>query len=121
MKHSLFDILIQTGVFFQDAIPEKESLKIPALIVSVLGIVSALYAYLIGGVTGKMMAGLLSGMESIIAISSVLGAIIGSSYSGRYGLEFSTWCLHYSRVLGHLKEHLNSLATVIFLRFSERF
>lgn len=76
MKHSLFDILIRPGAFFLDAISEKESLKIPGLIVLVLGIVSALYAYLVSGVTGKMMAGLFSGMESIIAISSVLGAII---------------------------------------------
>jgi hypothetical protein len=77
MKHSLLDILIRPGAFFQDTILEKESLKIPGLIVLVLGIVSAFYAFLVGGVTGKMMAGLFSGMESIIAISSVIGAIIG--------------------------------------------
>ena len=76
MKQSLLDILFRPGAFFQHTHLEKESLKIPALIVFVLGIVSAFYAYLVGGVTGKMMAGLLSGMESIIAISSVLGAVI---------------------------------------------
>jgi hypothetical protein len=76
MKQSLIDILIRPGVFFQVIIPEKESLKIPGLIVLVLGVVSAFYAYLVGGVTGKMMAGLFSGMELIIAISSILGAII---------------------------------------------
>jgi hypothetical protein len=77
MKHSLFDILIRPGAFFQDAIAEKESLKIPGLIVLALGIVSAMYAYLIGGLTGKMMAGLIPGMESIIAISTILGALFG--------------------------------------------
>jgi len=77
MKHSLFDILIRPGAFFQDAITEKESLKIPGLIVLALGIVSAVYAYLIGGLTGKMMAGLIPGMESIIAISTILGALFG--------------------------------------------
>jgi hypothetical protein len=77
MKHSLFDILIRPGAFFQDAIAEKESLKIPGLIILALGIVSAVYAYLIGGLTGKMMAGLIPGMESIIAISTVLGALFG--------------------------------------------
>jgi hypothetical protein len=77
MKHSLFDILIRPGAFFQDAIAEKESLKIPGLIVLALGIVSAVYAYLIGGLTGKMMAGLIPGMESIIAISTILGALFG--------------------------------------------
>jgi len=77
MKHSLIDILIRPGAFFQDAITEKESLKIPGLIVLALGIVSAGYAYLIGGLTGKMMAGLIPGMESIIAISTILGALFG--------------------------------------------
>jgi hypothetical protein len=77
MKHSLIDILIRPGAFFQDAIAEKESLKIPGLIVLALGIVSAVYAYLIGGIMGKMMAGLIPGMESIIAISTILGALFG--------------------------------------------
>jgi hypothetical protein len=77
MKHSLFEVLIKPGGFFDDAIAEKESLKIPGLIVLVLGIVSAVYAYLIGGLTGKMMAGLIPGMESIIAISTILGALFG--------------------------------------------
>ncbi len=76
MKHSLFDILIKPGAFFQDVMAEKESLRIPGLIVLILGMISAIYAYLVSGTTGKMMAGLFSGMESIIAISSVLGAII---------------------------------------------
>jgi hypothetical protein len=77
MKHSLIDILIRPGAFFQDAIVEKESLKIPGLIVLAMGIVSAVYAYLIGGLTGKMMAGLIPGMESIITISTIFGALFG--------------------------------------------
>ena len=77
MKHSLFDILIRPGAFFQDAIAEKESLRIPGFIVLTLGIVSAVYAYLIGGLTGKMMTGVMPGMESIIAISTILGALFG--------------------------------------------
>jgi hypothetical protein len=77
MKHSLFEVLIKSRGFFQDAITEKENLKIPGLIVLALGIVSAVYAYLIGGLTGKMMAGLIPGMESIIAISTILGALFG--------------------------------------------
>ena len=77
MKHSFFEVLIKPGAFFQDAIAEKENLTIPALIVLALGIVSAVYAYLMGGLTGKMMAGLIPGMESIIAISTILGALFG--------------------------------------------
>lgn len=77
MKHSLFDILIRPGAFFQDAIAEKENLKVPILIVLALGIVSAVNGYLIGGLTGKMMTGLIPGMESMIAISTILGALLG--------------------------------------------
>jgi hypothetical protein len=72
MKNFILDILIRPRTFFPNAIGEKESLKIPGLIVLTLGIISAVYAYLIGGVTGKMMAGLMPGMESIIAISAIL-------------------------------------------------
>ena len=77
MKRSFIDILIRPDVFFQDALGEKESFKIPVLIMIALGIVSAVYAFLIGGLTGKMMAGLLPGMESIIAIFTIFGAFVG--------------------------------------------
>jgi hypothetical protein len=77
MIKSLGNLFVHPGAFFQDALREKESLKIPGLIVAVLGIVTAVYAYLIGGLTGKMLAGMLAGMESIITISTILGAVIG--------------------------------------------
>jgi len=77
MKKSFVNILIHPSAFFQDGLSEKESLKIPGIIVLVLGIVSAGYAYLIGGLTGKLLAGIVPGMESIIAISTVLGAFVG--------------------------------------------
>ena len=77
MKKSLVNILIHPNAFFQDASAEKESLKIPGLIVLILGIISAVSAYLIGSLTAEMMAGIIPGMESIIAISTVLGAFVG--------------------------------------------
>lgn len=77
MKHLFFDVLIKPGEFFKAAITEKEDFKIPGLILLALGIVSAVNAYLIGGLTGKMMAGLMPGMESIIAISTIIGAFLG--------------------------------------------
>jgi hypothetical protein len=76
MVKSLVNLLINPNAFFKDASDEKESLKIPGLIVLALGIVSAVSAYLVGGLTGKMMAGMFSGMESIITISTILGALI---------------------------------------------
>jgi hypothetical protein len=77
MTKSLVNILIHPNAFFQDVLTKKESLKIPGLIVIALGIVSALYAYLIGELTGKMLAGILPGMELIIVISTTLGALFG--------------------------------------------
>jgi hypothetical protein len=77
MKQSFFEVLIKPGEFFKAAIAEKESFKIPGLILLSLGIVSAVNAYLIGGLTGKMMAGLVPGMDSIIAISTIIGAFLG--------------------------------------------
>jgi hypothetical protein len=77
MIKSMSNILINPNAFFKDALTEKENLKIPGLIVTILGIISAVYAYLIGGLTGKMLGGMLPGMESIIAISTVLGALFG--------------------------------------------
>ena len=77
MMKSLVNVLVHPNAFFRDALIEKESLKIPGLIVLILGIVSAVYAYLIGGLTGKMLAGILPGMELIIAISTTLGALFG--------------------------------------------
>jgi hypothetical protein len=77
MIKSLINILVNPNAFFRDASTEKENLKIPGLIVTILGIISAVYAYLIGGLTGKMLGGMLPGMESIIAISIVLGALFG--------------------------------------------
>ena len=77
MKGTLVNVLIHPTAFFEDASAEKENLKIPGLIVLILGIISAVSAYLIGGLTGKMMAGIVPGMESIIAVSSILGAFVG--------------------------------------------
>lgn len=75
MVKSLVNILINPNAFFKDASAEKESLKIPGLIVLALGVVSAVNAYLVGGLTGKMMAGMSPGMESIIGISTIFGAL----------------------------------------------
>jgi hypothetical protein len=77
MKYSFFEVLIKPGEFFKSVKDEKESFKIPVLILLALGIVSAVNAYLIGGLTGKMMAGMMPGMESIIAISTIIGAFLG--------------------------------------------
>jgi len=57
---------------------EKESLKMPALIILTGGIVAAAYGYLMGGLSAKMMAGLMPGMDAVIYLSATIGALIGT-------------------------------------------
>jgi len=78
MKKSLFNVLINPDAFFQDAMGEKENFTVPVLIVLVVGIFSAAYGYLIGGLTSQMMSAVMPGMETIILIATVIGAIVGT-------------------------------------------
>ncbi len=78
MKHSIIDLLVRPGAFFQNAMNDKESLKFPALIVLVGGIAGALYGYLIGGLTGQLLGGIVPGMGTIIVLSTAIGALIGT-------------------------------------------
>ena len=78
MKHSIIDLLVRPGAFFQNAMNDKESLKFPVLIVLVGGIAGALYGYLIGGLTGQLLGGIVPGMGTIIVLSTAIGALIGT-------------------------------------------
>lgn len=78
MSGSFADILMRPDAFFEKIAMEKESLKVPALIILAGSIVAAVYGYLMGEMSARMMAGLMPGMESIILISAVFGAIIGT-------------------------------------------
>ncbi|PKL69703.1 MAG: YIP1 family protein [Methanomicrobiales archaeon HGW-Methanomicrobiales-1] len=78
MNPSIIDLLIRPGAFFQNAMNEKEGLKFPALIILAGGIAGALYGYLIGGLTGQLLNGIMPGMGSIIALTTVIGALIGT-------------------------------------------
>ncbi|MDP3563990.1 MAG: YIP1 family protein, partial [Methanoregula sp.] len=78
MKHTIVDLLIRPGAFFQNAMNEKESLKFPALVVLAGAIAGAMYGFLIGGLTGQLLNGIMPGMGTIIILSTVLGALIGT-------------------------------------------
>ncbi|MHB8163949.1 MAG: YIP1 family protein [Methanoregula sp.] len=78
MSQSVIEILIRPGAFFQNAMNNKESLKFPALIILAGGIVGAMYGYLIGGLTGQLLNGIMPGMDTIIALTTVIGALIGT-------------------------------------------
>lgn len=78
MSPSLPEILVKPDAFFSSVLAEKESLKMPALIVLAGGIVAAIYGYLMGELSAKMMAGVMPGMDTIITLSATLGALIGT-------------------------------------------
>lgn len=76
MSPSLIDVLFRPDDFFSNLKTEKESLKIPALIVLAGGIVAAMYGYLMAGMSAKMMADVMPGMDTIIIVSATAGALI---------------------------------------------
>ena len=76
MSPSLLDVLIRPDAFFSNLKTEKESLKIPALIILCGGFAAAIYGYLMGGLSAKMMAGVMPGMDTIISLSAMAGALI---------------------------------------------
>jgi hypothetical protein len=76
MIRSFIDILIRPDTFFERVFKEKESLKLPALIVLFGAVFAAGYASMIGGLTGSMMAAALPGMEAFIAISTIIFTIV---------------------------------------------
>jgi hypothetical protein len=78
MTHSITELFLNPNSFFGDAMKKEESLGVPALIVLCLGIVSALYGYLVGSLSAEMMSTALPGMDAVIVISAVLGALFGS-------------------------------------------
>lgn len=78
MTRSIIDILIRPSQFFSGLDTEKESMTLPLLILLAGGITAAAYGYLIGGVTAQMMGGAMAGLDTIVLLSSVIGAFLGT-------------------------------------------
>jgi hypothetical protein len=76
VKHSFADLFLKPDTFFQDLITKKESLGKPAIIILAAGIAAGAYAYLVGGLTATMLAGFMTGMETIIVLSAFFGALL---------------------------------------------
>jgi hypothetical protein len=76
MNPSLSEVLTQPDTFFSKMVTEKESLKIPALIILAGGVTAAIYGYLMAGLSAKMMAEIMPGMDAIIVLAATAGALI---------------------------------------------
>ena len=64
MSRSILTLLLKPEDFFRDLHAEPQSLEIPTLFILTGGLIGAVSAYLIAGLTGTMMAGIMPGMDS---------------------------------------------------------
>jgi hypothetical protein len=78
MVKSLVNVLIHPNAFFKDALTEKESLKIPGLIVMILGVISAGYAYFVSSPTAQLMDGISSGLGVLTVVGALIVGFIGA-------------------------------------------
>lgn len=76
MSPSLIEVLTQPDVFFSKIVTEKESFRIPAFIILTGGIVAAIYGYLMAGLSAKMMAEVMPGLDAVIYLAAIAGALI---------------------------------------------
>jgi len=78
----MIEILTNPNKFFEAKMGEEVSLKLPALIVLIIGIISGIGAYFMGGLTAEMLSGTLppeaQGFISFIPISGAIAAVIFS-------------------------------------------
>lgn len=78
MSLAVIDILFHPDAFFRDIVTRKEDIRFPLLIVFAGSLAAAGYGYLIGGLTARMMSSAMPGIDTIITLSSVIGAILGT-------------------------------------------
>ncbi len=78
MKNSILTVLLNPDAFFENAIREKESLKIPALIILAGAVVAAAYGYMVGGPVSGLMSGAMPSLGTIILLGAVIGPLIAT-------------------------------------------
>ncbi len=84
MATSIARVLVRPARFYAEKKGEEESLKVPALIVLALGIVSAAAAYLVAGLTLQLLPG---DLQSVAAVAGAAGAVVALI------ITFLTWAV----------------------------
>ena len=78
MTISVVEALINPGKFFQEKMGQEESLMIPALILLVVGAIGMVSAYLVSGVTMRLMPVDVQTYATLIVVIGGASAIIGA-------------------------------------------
>lgn len=78
MTSPLTDVLFRPDAFYENIIAGQENLKIPTLIILTASIIAAVLGYLMGDLSAAMMAGIMPGMDTIILMTAVIGAFLGT-------------------------------------------
>jgi hypothetical protein len=73
----LQELLLNPKGFFEELIKEEVSLKIPLVIVLILGIISGISAAAISGLTIQLLPSEMAAMGSVITAIGVVGGVIG--------------------------------------------
>jgi hypothetical protein len=76
MEATTRDLLFRPDFYFKDLVKKEVSLKIPLLIILVGGVLAALYAYQVSGLTGQMFSQAMPGMAGIVIVMGALAAFI---------------------------------------------
>lgn len=78
MAAMIQNLLLMPETFFAEKMSENESIKIPAFIVLINGIIGAFSGYLVSTFMLQLFAGALpEGMDSLIGIFGAVGALLG--------------------------------------------
>jgi len=73
----MFEFLTSPKIFFETCAGREPSLKIPALIILLMSILSAVSGYMMGELTGRLLSGFMEGIALFTAISTSVIAFIG--------------------------------------------
>jgi len=76
MEATTIDLLLRPDSYFRDLMKKEVSLKLPLIIILVGGVLGAVYAYQVSGLTGQMFSQAMPGMGGILTIGGALAGFV---------------------------------------------
>ncbi len=75
-KDKVKEILFNPSKFYKGLVNEENDIRSPAIIVLIVGIISAISAYMSGSITGQLLSKTSPGIGGLLGIIAALGAIV---------------------------------------------